>query len=219
MQTSTELTAFSALGAALLSLIVGLYLFYLWRKQNVSMYTDLPFLFGITFIAMFLNMLIQSLPGLGLVEATLLLFRIRSLVIFGSAFPLLAVILIIWFPQIQHHHNKILLVLAIYWVLITLIGTSESLIMILLVPILLVLIIGLVATFFVTWRTNRLKEVRSELMMMSLILSIISQVGGVSLRAMELGWIANLVNAIATILAALAFANPWYRRKSHTDQT
>ncbi|TXT55227.1 MAG: conserved membrane protein of unknown function [Candidatus Thorarchaeota archaeon] len=218
MQILSEITSITALGAAIVALVVGLYLFYLWNQQDVQMYYDLPFLFGITFIAMFLNLIIQSLPGFGIIEYSLLLFKIRTLVIFGTVFPLLAAILIIWFMRYQRYHNKILAALAIYWFVIDIFGTDEALIMILLIPIVFIIILGLIATFLVTWRTNRLKEVRSDLLVLSLISLIISQAGGVALRSMNLDWIVYLINAIATLLAAISFANPWYRRNLDKKQ-
>ncbi len=85
--------------------------------------------------------------------------------------------------------------------------------MTLVIPLLLVLMIGWLLMFTITWKTGRLKEVRSDLAVGATILSLISQGGKVAMMAVGVGFIADIITAISVITYTLALVNPWYKRE------
>jgi len=206
-----DLAAIANLSSAVFSVALSMFLLALWSRQKNHLYTDLPLLFGIMFFAQALNSIIRTLPTLGIIEASLDLFRLRSLVILAVVFPLTLVALNIWLPRIRDKYSRILAVLALYWVAVTLFGPSEGLIMLLCIPILLVLDMTMVVTFSITWKTGRLKEVRSSLMVLAFLLGFVSQLF-TSMVVLD-----NVLLAMATGIMTLAVINPWFRRKHSTS--
>ena len=77
-------------------------------------------------------------------------------------------------------------------------------------------VLGLVmmATFIITWRTGRLKEVRSELMIISVLFGLASQILRVPLLTTSIFYVPDVLLTISMILTAIAFANPWYNRET-----
>lgn len=220
MQITLEMTTVANIATAIFSVLIAAYLFRLWNRQENKLYTDLPLMFGITFITQAFNNLILVLPALGLVADTMELFRFRSIVIIGTAFPMLVVLITIWLPRLKRHHSKILGLLALYWIVIALSAPSDQVIMMLHLPVILALTIGMIITFSITWKTGRLKEVRSDLIVVSFLVGLIGQALKVPLMNMDLDVLGHIINAAATILATIALANPWYRReKTHRHDT
>ena len=212
MQTGIELALVANLAGSLVSGLVAIYLLNLWNKQEQRLYTDLPLIFSITFIAMALNAMMQYLTIGGLLPDTMEVFRLRSIIISGSALPLLVALLSIWLPRIEKYHTRIMIVSATYWLLVSFLGTSQSLIMSLLIPLLLVFSLGMLVTFGITWKTGRLKEVRSDLMVLSLAIGFISQALKLPLQSAGLDWLVVSIAAVTAVIAAIALANPWYHR-------
>jgi hypothetical protein len=207
MQLTPDLAAIANLSSAVFSVALSMFLLALWSRQKNHLYTDLPLLFGIMFFAQALNSIIRTLPTLGIIEASLDLFRLRSLVILAVVFPLTLVALNIWLPRIRNRYSRVLAVLALYWVAVTLLAPSEGLIMLLCIPILLVLDMTMVVTFSITWKTGRLKEVRSSLMVLAFLLGFVSQLF-TSMVVLD-----NVLLAMATGIMTLAVINPWFRRR------
>ncbi|MFW9800482.1 MAG: hypothetical protein ACFFD9_08600 [Candidatus Thorarchaeota archaeon] len=208
MQTLNDVTVTSVLVTIGLSVLMAAYLIRMWFHQEHRLNTDLPLMFGIVFLAQAVNNLIRLLPMVGILEMTLELFRVRALVIIATSFPLLGVVLHIWLPGIRRHHMKILAALVTYWVVAALLGPTEETIILLVMPVILTLTIGMVLTFAVTWKTSRLKEVRSDLMVVSFIFGILSQVVATDIL------LNNVLTALATLLATLGLTNPWRSRKT-----
>lgn len=212
MQIVIDAATAANIATALFSAVLSVYLFSLWRRQENPLLTDLPLMFGITFMTQALNNLILVLPAMNIVEASLALFRFRSLVIIGTAFPMLVVLVTIWLPRFKRHHSKIIGVLAVYWTTVALLAPNDQIIMMMHLPVIAALTIGMIVTFSITWRTGRLKEVRSGLIVLSFLFGLIGQAAKVPLMNMGLDVLAHLNIAVVTILATLGLANPWYRR-------
>ncbi|MBN2229709.1 MAG: hypothetical protein JW779_08940 [Candidatus Thorarchaeota archaeon] len=213
MQIILDMTTMANIATILFSAVMATFLFSLWYRQENRLYSDLPLMFGITLLTQAINNFILIIPVLGIAPASLELFRFRSLVIIGTAFPMLVVLITIWLPRLKRHHSKILGLLAVYWVTVALLGPSEAIIMMLHLPVIAVMTLGMIVTFSITWKTNRLKEVRSDYMVLSFILGFAGQVGKVPMMNMGLDVLGHLINAVATVLIALALYNPWYRRE------
>ncbi|MHA2140589.1 MAG: CPBP family intramembrane glutamic endopeptidase [Candidatus Thorarchaeota archaeon] len=209
MQFAIDIVNLSVIVTISLSALMAMFLFRVWLNQEQRLNTDLPLMFGITFIAQAVNNFIRMLPMIGVVEMTLELFRLRAVIIYGTSFPLLGVVLHIWFPRIRKHHARILALLTVYWMVGALLGPTEQTIMILHMPIILVLTIGMLVTFLVTWRTGRLKEVRSDLMVLSFGVGIASQIVATVVL------LNNVLTSLATMTATLGLVNPW--KKKYTD--
>jgi hypothetical protein len=168
-------------------------------------------MFGIVFIAHATSQAILLLSEYGYLIMTLEVFRVRALIVGGIALPLVGVLLHIWLPRIRRHHLKIIGVITLYWVTVLLLGPTPEIIMLLHLPIIMIFMGGMVLTFAITWKTGRLKEVRSELMVFSAALSFVGQTSLVTLTAMGLAIVPAAITGIATALATLALVNPWYK--------
>ncbi|MHA1935606.1 MAG: hypothetical protein ACW97A_10005 [Candidatus Thorarchaeota archaeon] len=220
MQIPFEVTVLLSIAAVVIAIIMSAYLFSLWYRQENRLLTDLPLVFGIAFLSYTFNMIIQTVTQAGIVEASVSLFKLRTLSIGATILPLLAVLMHILLPRYKHHHRRVMVLAVAYWLGVTLLGGTEELIMALLIPIGIVVIIGLIITFTITWKTGRLKEVRSDLLVVTLFLLLFSQISKIPLMNIGIGFIADLITATGTITVALALANPWYKRESrHDEQT
>ena len=208
MQSGTELVILSAITTILISATVGLYLLRLWYKQSNRLITDLPLVFAVTTISHACQTLVLALQNLGVFEATLEVLRLRSLIISGSIIPVVGALLQIWTPRIQRHHIKILAGLTAYWWVIALFGVNESIIMSATIPLILIAGVMMFVTFFITWRTGRLKEIRSELMLVGIPPAMGSQLLRVALLNTALFFVPDLLLTISLVITGLAFLLP-----------
>jgi len=135
-------------------------------------------------------------------------------VIGGAILPILGAVLQIWMPSYQRHHKKVLFLITLYWSSIALLGPTEATIMILTIPVLIAISIVMTLTFVVTWKTGRLKEIRSELMIVSAILLMVCQILRVPLMTTSLFYIPDIMLGASMVLIALGIANPWYHREN-----
>jgi MFS family permease len=162
---------------------------------------------------------ILTLPNIGVIPHSLELFRVRSLIIGGSIIPIIGALLQIWAPRMQKYHNKIMLAIAIYWTLMALLGATESFIMITTIPMILIFGIVMIVTFTITWKTGRLKEVRSDLMVLSLFCGMGSQVLRVPLLTTGLFFVPDIMLMMSMIVTALAIGNPWFKKEFNARET
>ncbi|MHA2223042.1 MAG: hypothetical protein ACXAAO_13440 [Candidatus Thorarchaeota archaeon] len=214
MQQGTEFVVLSSILTTLLSVLLSIFLGRKWIKQEVRLMTDLPLVFAVSGLCQALNSLILTLPIIGVLEPSLELFRLRSMVIGGAIVPVLGAILQIWTPSYQKYHTRTVLLLTVYWFSIALLGPSEPIIMILTIPILLIISIVMMITFIITWKTGRLKEVRSELMIASVLFMMASQILRVPFMSTSLFYIPDVLIGAAMICMGVGLANPWYQRES-----
>jgi hypothetical protein len=154
------------------------------------------------------------MPVVGLVEPSLELFRLRSMAIGGAIVPILGAILQIWTPSYQKYHTRTVFLLTMYWFSIALLGTTEAIIMILTIPVLLVISIVMMITFIITWKTGRLKEIRSDLIVVSSLLMMASQILRVPFMSTPLFYIPDVLIGAAMICMGVGIANPWYSRET-----
>ncbi|MHA1135893.1 MAG: hypothetical protein ACTSSE_05345 [Candidatus Thorarchaeota archaeon] len=208
MQSGTELVILSTLTTILISTTVGVYLLRLWYKQSNRLITDLPLVFAVTTISHACQVLILALQNLGIIEATLPFFRLRSIIISGSIIPVIGAILQIWAPRIQRHHIKIIAGVTVYWWFFALFGVSESLIMTATIPLILIAGVMMFVTFIITWRTGRLKEIRSELMLIGIPPAMVSQLLRVALLNTALFFLPDLLLTVSLVITGLAFLLP-----------
>jgi len=192
------------------------YLGQKWLSQANRLITDLPLVFAIAFVGQAFNIAIVTLQHIGLLPLEMIFFRIRTIGIGASIIPIFGAILQIWAPSIQRYHNRMIYLLTLYWLGIDFLGATEQLIMTLLIPVLIIIGIIMMATFIITWKTGRLKEVRSELMVVSVLFGMASQVLRVPLLTTSLFYIPDVLLTISMVLTAIAFANPWYNREIKT---
>ena len=209
MQLLVELTYWIGMLAAIIYVIGGIYLLNIWNKQSTRLMTDLPLVFGVFFFATSVNLFMLATMSIGIIPDTLDVFRIRALVIGASTFMLLAIILHIWLSRFRKYFKHILLLLIAYWAIVTLLAPTEALIMILVMPVMLIAIIGVILTFSVTYRTGRLKEVRSGLIVIAMVFGLISQLTKVTLIEMGYAFLADILTIMTAFLLVIAIANPW----------
>jgi hypothetical protein len=217
MQTGTELLIISNVVTILISASVGTYLLRLWLSQSNRLITDLPLVFAITTISQAFQTFVLVLPNIGLIEPTMALFRLRSIIIGGSIIPLIGALLQIWLPRIQKHHTKILASVTAYWMVTALLGSTESIIMTLTIPIIVIAALMMMVTFIITWRTGRLKEIRSEVMIAAVPFALISQISRVPLLTTSLFYVPDVFLALSLLITAFAFTNPW-NKKDHQNR-
>jgi hypothetical protein len=211
MQVFTDLSLFTGIAASVLAAALAAYLIVLWFRQKNRLLTDLPLMFGIVFIAHAMNQSIVLLSESGILEMTLEVFKIRALIVGGIALPLVGVLLHIWMPRIRRHHMRILGLVTLYWIIVVFFGFTQNMIMLLHLPVIIIFMGGMVLTFAITWKTGRLKEVRSDLMVFSAVLSLVGQMTLVTLLSMGLAAVWSILTLVATLCATLALVNPWYR--------
>ena len=204
-------TLIPSLISVVVTLAVAAYLFNLWRLQTTRILTDLPLMFSLSFVGTAANMLIHAIPILLGMESTLALFALRSFVIGLGVIPMVGILLHIWFPQFEKWHIRTMLLFVIYWAVVVLISPDETTIILLTVPLLMISILGLIITFAITWKTGRLKEVRSDLLVISLCLGLVTQGLKVPLMNIGLDPLVYLMNVIMMIMVAVALVNPWFK--------
>ena len=212
MQTGTEFVLISNFVTILISASVGTYLLKLWLHQSTRLLTDLPLVFAITTISQAFQTFVLALPYTGLIEPSMVLFRLRSIIIGGSIIPLVGATLQIWLPKIEKYHNRILFVITAYWVAIALLGTTESFIMTLTIPIIVIVALAMMVTFIITWKTGRLKEVRSEVMIAAIPFALVSQISRVPLLTTPFFFVSDTFLALSLLITLFAFTNPWKNR-------
>ena len=221
MQIGTDLVLLSSMAIVSIAVFLSGYLSRKWLSQENRLMTDLPLVFAIAFMGQAFNIAIVTLQHSGILPATMIFFRIRTIGIGGSIIPIFGAILQIWAPSIQRYHNRMVYLLTLYWLGIDFLVPNETLIMSLLIPVLVIIGIIMMATFIITWRTGRLKEVRSELMVVSVLFGMASQVLRVPLLATSLFYVPDVLLMISMIVTAFAFGNPWYNRgkKAKPEET
>ncbi len=206
--------------AGIASALSGMYLLYLWRKQEVRILTDLPLLFGSAFVGLGLNLMFMGAMNGSIIPDTMEVFRFRTLFfISASVVPLFFAVMHIWLSRFNKYFKHILATIISYWAIVSVFVPSRELIMLLLIPLMLVFIAGIAVTFSITWKTGRLKEVRSDFLVISSIVMIISQIVKLALNGTGMGFLADLLSATGTFIGALGLANPWYRRHTPSRDT
>jgi len=221
LQIFSDVTFLISIFAGLSSALSGLYLLHLWRKQSTRIMTDLPLLFGAAFVGLGFNLIVMGAMNGSIIPDTFEIFRFRTLVfISASVVPLFFAVMHIWLSRYNRYFSRVLLAIVLYWSAVSLLGPSREIIMILLIPLMLVFIAGIAVTFSITWKTGRLKEVRSDFLVISSITMILSQIVKLALNGTGLEYLADLLSASGTFIAAVGLANPWYRRSTSktTDQ-
>ena len=208
----------SSMATILISAVISIYLGRQWYRQEARLMTDLPLVFAISFVSQTLNMMILTLPNIGLLEPSMELFRLRSVVISGATVPVLGALLQIWAPSIQKYHNRLVYLLLLYWLSVALLGATEQFVMIMTIPVMLLLGVMMMATFAITWKTGRLKEVRSDFMIISVLFGMMSQVLRVPLISTPLFYVPDVLLTISMVGIALALTNPWYHREMKTQK-
>lgn len=212
MQIGTDLVLLSSMATVVIAVTLSGYLGRKWLSQENRLMTDLPLVFAIAFVGQAFNIAIVTLQHIGLLPPEMIFFRIRTIGIGGSIIPIFGAILQIWAPSIQRYHNRMVYLLTLYWLGIDFLVATETLIMSLLIPVLVILGLIMMTTFIITWRTGRLKEVRSELMVLSVLFGLASQILRVPLLTTSLFYFPDVLLMISMILTAFAFGNPWYNR-------
>ncbi|MFX1368198.1 MAG: hypothetical protein ACFFAY_06355 [Promethearchaeota archaeon] len=213
MFTMIELTVMMSFATMILSLILATYLISLWKDQETRLYTDLPLMLGVIFVTAVMSQALQLLGYLEIVEMTVEVFRFRSLIVLGMALPMLGVMLHIWQPHRQKHHSKIVFALSAYWIVAEIISPTSDMIMTLTIPPLIFLMVGWLITFSITWKTGRLKEVRSDLMVLGTLITMFGQIGRIPFTNIGLAFLPDTLNALGMIFFTLALINPWYKRE------
>jgi hypothetical protein len=214
MQLGIEFVLLSNFVTILVSASVGFYLLRVWLHQSNRLITDLPLVFAITTMSQAFQTVVLALPTMGFIEPSMDLFRLRSMIIGGSIIPLVGALLQIWAPKIQKHHNKILGTVTAYWILVALLGSTESIIMTLTIPLIVIAGMMMMVTFIITWKTGRLKEIRSEVMIAAIPFAMVSQILRVPLMTTSLFYIPDVLLALSLAITTFAFANPWNKKSA-----
>ncbi len=219
MQLTIDMAFTSGILAGVIALIGGIYLANLWRKQPTRLLTDLPLVFAFSFILQGVNMFMLTSMNAGIIPDTLEVFKIRTFVIGGSVFPFLTIIMHIWISKYRKYFKHVISALMVYWTVVTVSGPSTAIIMVLVLPIMMVVMFGMIVTFAITYKTGRLKEVRSGLVLIAMSFMAFSQLSKVSLMALGLSFIADTATVIGTLLIVVAVANPWKEIPNKSEST
>lgn len=207
----SEVVFVSSAMSTIVSMIVSTYLIHKWYNQKTRLPFDLPLMFGIVFVASAVSQFIKSSQMVGILPATLEIFRVRSLVIAWIFLPWALVLMRIMWPSGARWHMRLWAVLTAVTIGISLFAPSQAIIQNYQTTWILVVIIGVIITFAITWKTGRLKEVRSELVLLGSFLAIISQIGQIMWASAGLAWIADVITVLSITAYTLALINPWYK--------
>ncbi len=208
MQLPSELTLTIGVFASAISMIAALYLIHIWRTNPRRLPTDLSLMFGVSLVFQSTNTLLQTLITSGILPNTLESLRIRSVVIGLVVLPIIPGLLNIWAFRFKKYHNRVVLGVLSYWFTVLLLAPTVEILMGLLIPIMIAIMLGFIGTFAITWRTGRLEEVRSDFMLVSLLIILTSQILRVPLLKLGISILSDILNAAGTIIAALAFVVP-----------
>jgi hypothetical protein len=208
----------SNLATIILSASIGSYLFFTWFRQENRMTSDLPLVFAISLAAQAINTFILMIANVGIAEMTMELFRIRSIVIGGSVIPVIGTILAIWAPRKKKYHNWAIIASTVYWIGVAVLGTSQPIIMSLHMPLLIGSGLMMMVTFIITWKTGRLKEVRSDFIVVSILFGVISQLSRVPTMTTSLFFVPDIVLALSMIFIVIGLSNPWYKREMAREE-
>ena len=85
--------------------------------------------------------------------------------------------------------------------------------MVMVIPWILGFGLLMLVTFAITWKTRRLKEVRSDLMIVSIIFGLVSQVLRVPLLGSVFFYVPDVFLMLSMLFIAIAFGNPWYKKQ------
>lgn len=217
MQLVSDMVVISNLATVVLSASLGFYLFHHWYRQENRLTSDLPLVFAISFVTQALNTLILLITNMDIIPMTMNLFRVRATLIAGSVVPVIGALLEIWLPKIRKYHNWIIIAFITYWIGIILLGTTQEFIMTFLIPMIMIGGVGMMLTFIVTWKTGRLKEIRSDFIVLGSVLGMLSQAIRVPLLATRLFFLSDIILTASIIVVFLGLTNPWYRRKNVYD--
>lgn len=199
--------------AGVSSVFIASFLLYTWTKYENRLLTDLPLILGITSLFLAINMIIVNAISVGYIPDTMEVFRWRSVLIGGMILPLLELLLIIWGPGRRKYHPHLIVLFGIYWGIVSTFGPSREIIMMLCIPFMLIFIVGMGITFMITWKTKRLKEIRSGFMVIGAVFMFISQVSKVWLMSYGLSYISDLSIAIGILTLAIAVLNPQVKKE------
>ena len=205
----------STLATTVISLTISFYLIRVWYRQENRLLTDLPLVFAIAMISNAINLVMIMVPIVGSFTPSMLYFRVRSMVICGSVVPILGLMFQIWLPSLKRHHYKMVFLFLAYWGIIAVFGATQGFIMMMTIPLILASGIVIISTFAVTWKTGRLKEIRSDLLIISTFFSMGSQVLRMQLIATSLFFVPDVLFMISFVMIGLGIINPWY----HRDET
>jgi hypothetical protein len=170
---------------------------------------------GVIFLVTVISQSMIVLDLLGLMKMTTNVFRIRAGLVPGMALPMLAAMLAIWAPRRAKYHGKIGLAFSLYWIVSVLLGWTSDEIMLLVIPPLLVLMLSWLVTFTITWITGRLKEIRSDLMVLATILSVACQTGRLAFASLGIGYMSDVLTATGLVIYTLALTNPWFKKEEN----
>jgi hypothetical protein len=85
--------------------------------------------------------------------------------------------------------------------------------MTLVMPLIMVFGLSMIATFAITWKTGRLKEIRSDLMVISLVIGIFAQALQVPLMTTYFFYVPDALTTVSILGITLALTNPWFKRQ------
>lgn len=210
----SEVVFVSSAISTIVSMIAATYLIQKWYNQKARLPFDLPLMFGVVFVASAFSQFIKSSQMVGFLPATLEIFRVRSLVIAWIFLPWALVLMRIMWPSGIKWHKRLWGILTAVTVGMSLFAPSQAMIQTYQTTWILVVILGVIITFAITWKTGRLKEVRSELVLLGSFLAIVSQIGQIMWTAVGLAWIADVITLLSITAYTLALVNPWYQSET-----
>ena len=146
--------------------ILSAYLLRTWYQQENRLNTDLPLIFVVSFLGLISSMVLQMFFRTGMVTETIELFRVRALIVGLITLPMLVALLNIWLQRYERHHIRIIGSVFAYWIVVTFLGTSSGMIITLVTPVMLIVGAAMMTTFAITWKTGRLQEIRSGMLVL-----------------------------------------------------
>lgn len=199
--------------STIVSTILATYLIHKWYHQKARLPFDLPLMFGVVFVASALSQFFKSATLIGFLPDTLEMFRVRTLIIAWVYIPWSLVLMRIMWPSGEKWHMRLWGILTAVSIGVSFFAPTQAIMQAYHTVWILIIIIGVIVTFAITWKTGRLKEVKSELVVLASILAVISQVGQIVWAPAGMTWMGDVFTVFSVTFYTVALINPWYRKE------
>ncbi|MHA1916712.1 MAG: hypothetical protein ACTSUV_00140 [Candidatus Ranarchaeia archaeon] len=193
---------------AITELVLGFVLINKWKKSFNRMYTDLPFLFGLSIVMVGLGESMDAVMDLGLIMYSVEIFKIRWLFLVAMMGFMLFALTNIWI-----HNRKVLktiipVLFSGSWLLISLILPDRASLYQVLIIYLGVFLVPFVITFSLLYIHKRLPEVNSGMLLLGIFIMMIGQFSKSAFLLIGILWISELIDLFGFVFISYGFIKP-----------
>lgn len=188
----------------------GLFLLWHWRRAERHFYSDMPFLFGLGFLSIAAGTAVDGVFRSEIATYTLFAFQIRTMLLGLGLIFLLTSAVMVWFIERRTLGYALVgvftvLFLTATWLAPIWLGPTEAVVRLAAMPFLLIVALGVVATFIIAWYMKRLPDVHGLVMALGVGVTMIGQLLKNPLSAMQIMWVSEVIDLLGLIIVFLGF--------------